>query len=613
MGIPQLRIVFETYDEEEFDDLPPKIRNQISYACLKRETLEESNPNDILNAATTCPYATKIINKWYGLRWIAMRKKGPGERHRLFPHQIEALKWMRERERTKSKDVRGGILCMMMGLGKTLTAVAHTISSPRGDTPTLIVCGKSVMLEWRADIRKFFGDKIKILFLHKDMMGKYFEKITYAEILKYEMIITTYDVVLNTSRKKEFFIERALDRDAAGRVKTVSEVMGVTDESAIGPDLLFSVAWHRVITDESQRFANFRTRTYQAIMGIEGKYKWCLTGTPIRNYMTDLFSIFRFCGYKNVTKPREWSKYIYEYDRLDLAIFRMNYDDAGIIIPPRMDVDINVYLENEEKRCYKYFEAQTKDTYQGMMLGSITFASVLAMFTRLRQVCIAPFLVCPESKITHVATEDEKQADMIIQKALDQLTGGLGTWIKCVEGTAGMKSAKVTAIIDVLSKIPPNEKILIFTTFTSALDLLRKTIQHYLPEFGVCQIDGRTTGRNREEVLHEFKCSDEKRALLMTYKVGSEGLNLTEANHVICIEPWWCPSVHEQAKARCHRFGQTRNVHIYNINVVDSIETTMIRIVNETKLELASSVLKGTNKRVGKLDKYTLGRILGIY
>jgi SNF2 family DNA or RNA helicase len=131
------------------------------------------------------------------------------------------------------------------------------------------------------------------------------------------------------------------------------------------------------------------------------------------------------------------------------------------------------------------------------------------------------------------------------------------------------------------------------------------------PSFKFVQIDGDT--KNRSALIDQFKTDPYTQGLFMTYKVGSEGLNLTEATHCICIEPWWTNAVHSQAKARLWRTGQTKPVYIHNVITKGSIEENIVKICNK-KDDMASSYLKGTERTLKGpgLDKFTLGKLLGI-
>jgi SNF2 family DNA or RNA helicase len=207
------------------------------------------------------------------------------------------------------------------------------------------------------------------------------------------------------------------------------------------------------------------------------------------------------------------------------------------------------------------------------------------------------------------AASDKKAVELLKK----MVTNDLGVWCHNKTSEAGINSPKILAIIDVLKRIPKDESVLIFSSFTACLDLLGDAIDTHIPGFVYLQLDGDVIGLERAELLASFKNNPKIRALLITYKVGSEGLNLIKANHCICIEPWWTPVTPEQAKARCHRTGQTKTVYIHDLLVVDSIEEKMLEICKEKK-ELEAAYLEGTTRTVkgGGLTKETLGRILGV-
>jgi len=250
---------------------------------------------------------------------------------------------------------------------------------------------------------------------------------------------------------------------------------------------------------------------------------------------------------------------------------------------------------------------ETKKAYDRMMQKLCSFACVLAMFTRLRQCAIAPHLITAESKRNNNADDDAV-------KLLQTLNAtDVGVWVHDRFSTAGTQSSKMRACVEIIRRIPPDEKILVFSMFTSCLDLLVDAIKVSLPDLVVEQIDGDVKTEERKDVLHRFRTHPNHRVLLSTYKTGSEGLNLTEATHCICIEPWWTPVVDRQAKHRCWRNGQKRPVYIHVIRVANTIEQRIDEICRE-KNAMANSYLGGTERDVAvpKLDKYTMGRILGV-
>ena len=520
---------------------------------------------------------------------------------------------------------------MEMGLGKTLTAITHSLISDRpscaeeggeNGCPTIVVASKTVMLEWKTQgFEKFFGDKVKVLYLHKDFMGPAMNGVTREQVVACDFVVTTYDVCATTSRKYKYY-EDVLEMGDEhtlmnGKVVSVhTRMRHQADKPRVcGPSVIYTTPWERVICDESQRFANPDTKTYRHMMAIYGRYKWCLTGTPIRNYTTDIWAQLRFCCYDGITEKTKWKRnYMYKMTehKLTDAILSMNYEDAGFTLPKKYEYDKFITLDGREKECYEYVLGIARNKYDQMMVGLCNFACMLALFTRLRQCAIAPYLITAESKrekgTTTQQKEDREAKDML--KSI--FKGTLGAWVHDKEGTAGIYSAKMTQNISTISQIPEGEKVIIFSMFTSVLDLLACGLEKRIPDFNFVQVDGDTTGHEREELLSRFRIDPDTRGLLMTYKVGSEGLNLTEANHVICIEPWWTPAVSKQGKARCWRIGQQSSVNVHNIFVEGSIEEKIMDLCKQ-KDALSSAMLEGTTQtiKVG-LDKYTLGRILGM-
>jgi SNF2 family DNA or RNA helicase len=610
------------YSQDEFS-IDPKLIALAENGKLTKQKLLNMDYTDILRLGMY-PKAVEIIKKHLGLRGVPI-KNG----FTIKPHQVKALTWMKEREEMDSSKVRGlkgGILSLLMGLGKTLITLIHSLSSPKGTAPTLVVASKTVMGGWKTDgIEKFFGPEIKVLYLHKDYLGKALDTITWKQVLKYDIVITTYDACISACRVGKYDEECFEMGDEhtlmKGKIlsvhnRTFAQANGVKDKLR-GLGCIYG-PYHRVVCDESQKYANPTSKTYKSVMALYGNYKWCLSGTPIRNYDTDIWSQLRFCGYNGCSQTIEWKrkglKYFKEHNLID-ATFTMNYQDAGVELPPKTEYTTVVTLKGKQKEVYDYVLGVAREKYDLMMKNLVSFSCILAIFTRLRQCAIAPYLITAESKREKLKGKDAKGDKEAIELLRNIKTEGLGSWCHDKSGEAGIYSSKISEIINKFRKMPKGEKVLVFSMFTSCLDLLADAVDERLPNFSYVQIDGDTKGNDRTDLLHQFRTDPSVRAAFLTYKVGSEGLNLTEAVHCICIEPWWTDAVHNQAKARCWRIGQTKEVSIHNILVKDSLEERIIDICRE-KSEMAASYLDGTEKPLGKgtgkLDKYTLGRILGI-
>lgn len=511
----------------------------------------------------------------------------------LYAHQQQVLSWMDGKEKEEVYGIKGGMLCLSMGLGKTLISLYHSFTH-KGVFPTLIVTSKTVMHEWKSEgVEKFFNSG-SVLYLHRDFLGKAIDKVSRKKILQYDVVITTYDVCIFSCKRGKYF-EHCLEYGTEGflRDKVVSIHVKKRKHSNFknfkGTDVIYGTPWERVICDESQKYANPKSLTYKCIMAIYGKYKWCLSGTPIRNYDTDIWAQLRFCGYNGVDKICDWKKagkFMFVFHNLICNIYVMSYTATDLKLPNKIEHEIKVEL-GDCKQFYEEILSETCTAFRQMLRNKLSYSCILALFTRLRQCAVAPYLVSPDAKTN---LKDSYELN-----------------------NYGIKSPKIQKIVEVIESIDCSQKIIIFSMFTSCLNLLRKAVQTTCPSFQFVQVDGRT--KNKEELLTKFKTSNTIRALFMTYKVGSEGLNLTEATHCIFIEPWWTNSVHSQAKSRLWRTGQTKEVHVYTVIVSDTIEEKIVEIC-KSKDNIVESYLEGKDRVSAdtkiKLDKKTLGQMLGL-
>lgn len=559
----------------------------------------------------------------------------------LFDHQIGAIEHIRKRERiaderpADSYGVRGSIIKLEMGLGKTLTAITSACISPKLPTstkfgekgfPTLVVASKTVLMMWRRDgFEKFFTSDVKVLYFHSTFMpAKAIDTITRKQIVQYDFVVTSYDMVcaaakVNDSWKDvcEIGDEHTLMKD---KIVAIHERTREQADNAdtVGKLILFHTPWERIICDESQRFANPKTFTFKAMMNLYARYKLLLTGTPIRNYDTDIWAQLRFCGYTGIIRAIDWKRKanaLMKLHNLNSVILSVDYKDTAITLPPKIYMDRHLTLEGTEKVVYEHVLGVTRNVYDMMLSSKANFACVLALFTRLRQICIAPYLMTAESKREKLKGA-VKKADEIAKTHLNHLVEGpLWKWVKEKDGPGGIGSTKMQEIGNILKSIPKGKKVLLFSMYTSCLDLLAyKMEKETNGEYKLEQMDGDTSSSDRDSIIHKFNTDRSLQALLMTYKVGAEGLNLTVACYVICIEPWWTFAVPLQAEARAWRPGQKNEVIVYNIHCKGTIEDRVIEICNEKK-EMVNTFLEGTEpiKKSAGLDKYTLGRILGFY
>jgi len=571
------------------------------------------------------PHITEHVKDVMGYRGLPVKLRLSDSFISLRPHQVQAIKHIERVENCQHlHNVNGSIIRMEMGMGKTLMAISWCLMAPRPPRddrygykgyPCLIVASKTVMIEWKQQgFEKFFDDRVSVLYFHKEYMDKEeYESITMDKIVEYDFVVTTYDVIKTTARKFQKELEDVLvigesNTLQSGKIVDVStRKYEQLNKKVKGVRLILNVPWERVVADESHCFANPTTAVFKSMMTIYGRYKLCLTGTPMRNYDTDVWSQLKWCGYTGTTKT-EWKSsgiyYMKEHD-LNNVIYSISIEDSTIQLPPKTIIDKVNEFEGNEKKAYEFTLGVIRDVYDEMLSAMIGFMSVLALFTRLRQLCIAPYLITAQSK------RGNKEEDIETMGKLNKLyVGELSKWIHDRDGTAGIRSCKMTIILDILRSIPKDEKVLVFSTFTSCLDLLKYGVKQLVDGFNVEQIDGDTPTEDRQIILNAFRIDPEIRGLFMTYKVGSEGLNITAANHVICIEPWWTSSVPKQAIARCWRPGQTKEVKVYNIYVKNTIEERVVEVCNKKNI-MIGEYLDGKRGGDGGMNKEMLKSIIG--
>ena len=324
-----------------------------------------------------------------------------------------------------------------------------------------------------------------------------------------------------------------------------------------------------IVLDEAQAIKNNTAKRSKAAMKLQGDFKIITTGTPIENHLGELWNLFRFINpgllgsskwFRNrFALPIEKEKDQETQEQLQLLIkpfiLRRNKKDVLKELPPKTEVVLSVQLPEKEKAFY---EALRRDALahlknNGEVNAGTKHLKVLAQLMRLRRACCSPKLVQPETDI---------------------------------------KGAKLELFGKTILEIIQNgHKALVFSQFVGHL----RIIEEYVIEQGIeyHYLDGQTPTKKRQERIDAFQ-SGLGKLFLISLKAGGTGLNLTAADYVIHMDPWWNPAVEDQASDRAHRIGQTKPVTVYRLITEDTIEEKIIKL-HENKRELADSLLKGTD------------------
>jgi len=380
------------------------------------------DPTCALRMATV-DEARPVVSKWWGwpIRGLPMVRGGLASTPpRLYSHQIMAVRWMARREMLdpqKNHGLRGGIVSMDMGMGKTLVALAHALLSPRGAYPTLVVCGRSLVSEWLSAVSKFFGAHVRVLCLHPHRMPhgmRSLDAVRRRTLDAYDLVVTTYEMCVSACRSGRHD-ERVLVR---GR-NVVACTQAQADRPRLtGKEVLYGTPWERVICDESQRIRSQSTLCFRAMMAIGGRFRWCLSATPIHNRVDDLFAQLRFTGYapSDVAQQRLTYQQLFHSHGLSQAVLSVSHETIGDSrhmpdlvsdldlaiasqapsmkpMPPMRETIVYCNMSRREREAYTIVLDSAIHALHDVMDGRSLYGGLFALFTLLRQVACAPHLI----------------------------------------------------------------------------------------------------------------------------------------------------------------------------------------------------------------------------
>lgn len=527
----------------------------------------------------------------------------------LWGYQTKVVDWMEKQEQIIINGIRGGLVCLTMGLGKTLIALYFIMTMRqkyKERFPTIIIVSKTLLYEWKSEgIEKFFTG-FKVLYYHKDLLGNGYSRITTSKLLEYDIVIITYDTVCGICKKYKM-----LDH-----IEERGEIAGIHFDKVInlhhrkrpelkevhGPQAIYDLPWERVICDESQRFANPKTVTFKSLMALYATNRWCLTGTPIRNYETDIWAQLRFCGFNKIINSRLWRyQHFVNYNCIDY-IYMLNYEQAEVKMPELIAHTYSVEMDEQQTELYKTMLTDAQNMFALVLKNEVSYMCILALFVRLRQSAIAPYMLVSKKR------SKNKKIDEMVEK-IGNNVDGLKEWLYNIDSTAGVKSPKIQKIVDIIKNVPVGEKIIIFSMFTSCFEIFENAMLEEDILYDI--LSGDSNMKERLRILKQFKHDPSMNVLFVHYKVGGEGINLTQANHVICVEPWWTHAVHYQGIYRSWRRGQTKPVHVYWVLTENTIESMIIKMC-DSKQNMSNSYLNGEEmdeRKVG-IGKYEMKQLL---
>lgn len=484
---------------------------------------------------------------------IATPKNFNGE---LRPYQARGSGWLAFLERWGL----GACLADDMGLGKTIELIAFLLHLKEQDGlmgPTLLVCPTSVLGNWERELKRF-APSLQVLVHHGDKrtLGKGFAKV----VKGHDLVITSYSLVYRDQQ-------------------------------------LQSITWQGVVLDEAQNIKNPDAKQSRAVRQLQAQFRIALTGTPLENRLSELWSILDFLnpGYLGPRNffARRFAVPIERYgDTASLQslrslvqpfILRRLKSDREIIqdLPEKQEMTVFCGLTPEQATLYEQAVqeslAQVEAT-EGIQRRGI----ILATLVKLKQICNHP-----------------------AQLEKTNLNGSPG-----LQPTFGARSGKLKRLVEMLEEaLSEGDRALVFTQFAQWGKLLKQYLENDLGRETLFLYGG-SSKQQREVMVDRFQNDPYgPRVFILSLKAGGVGLNLTRANHVFHFDRWWNPAVENQATDRVFRIGQTRNVQVHKFVCTGTLEEKIHEQI-ESKKALTEQVVGTGENWLADLDTNQLRNLL---
>lgn len=434
----------------------------------------------------------------------------------------------------------GGILADDMGLGKTVQALTmlQHYKTQEGKLMAIVVCPTTLIYNWENEIKKFTPD-LTYRIHHGSLRVRDMVELQSANI-----IITTY-----------------------GTLRSDIQV-------------LLKILFDYVVLDESQAIKNPASKVTRAACLLTAKNRICMSGTPLQNNTFDIFAQMNFLNpgllgsmdfFRNefanpIDKFGEQEQKDHLRKLLYPFILRRTKEQVAKDLPEKTETILFCEMESEQRKIYDAY----RNSYRDKIMGVIdqqgidkSQLTILQGLMKLRQICDSPAIL----------NEEDKHPNHSIK--LDELT-------REIQENIG------------------EHKALIFSQFLGMLGLIKDKLRQEGVPFEY--FDGSTSINDRQKAIENFQNNDQCRVFLISLKAGGVGLNLTAADYVYIVDPWWNPAVEQQAIDRTHRIGQTKNIFAYRMICIDTIEDKILQL-QERKRKLASELISDDVNFVKALSK----------
>lgn len=412
----------------------------------------------------------------------------------------------------------GGCLADDMGLGKTIQIIAYLLQQQEkgNTTANLVIVPTSLLFNWQAELDKFAPHLKRCIVYGSDRNTKS------IDFSKYDLILTSYGTMLSDIEHLKAFY------------------------------------FNCIILDESQAIKNPDSKRYKAARLLQGRQRLVMTGTPIENNTFDLYAQLSFAlpglfgsakrfadEYSTpIDKFQETKRAIELQQKIHPFVLRRTKLQVAKELPEKTEMILHCEMGSEQRRVYDAYKKEfqlflSKQEPESLSKNSL---HVLQGLTKLRQICNSPALL----------SDDEYY---------------------------GHESAKMEVLLDQITTLKDQHKILVFSQFVGMLELVKTALEK--ENISYAYLTGKTKDRQFE--VEKFQEDDTVRVFLISLKAGGTGLNLTKAEYVFLIDPWWNPAVENQAIDRAHRIGQENKVIAIRLITPNTIEEKIIELQSRKK------------------------------
>ena len=495
--------------------------------------------------------------------------------HRLYGYQKNVVAWMMQRERKRTaSELKGGLLAMEMGLGKTVVTL-FTILASKGSKPTLVIVPNPLVRQWKRECDTFLGKYVtsEIATVRGGRVCGYTGEA--------DVVISTYStfIALGKRDRENNFVHR---------------------------NILLEQQWGRVVLDEAHKAKNDNASVTRQMRRLKTDIMWLLTGTPVHNKPNDYVILLDHLKvpdikkkfYRRYTNQGLSTQQLQQLQELTQAhMYRLTKEDIGIEernleIPPYDSfVHVEPFATSYEQNIYDQAENRVVNLHQLGQREAAEFrqqmqTEILEALTRQRQACVDYQLV--------IDGYEKKHNNTITELILDTYTSKKNKWrFERPEGPQPYVPTKMLMLqrqLVITFQDDPTAKALVFTHWTEEGHQVGNILDDLkLPNSFV---NGAVGGDMRADAIEEFVQAPGPYVLVMQMEVGAYGLNLQCATKVFLLSVDWNPNQELQAIGRAHRQGQKKTVQVHHFAIQDTIEDRIVKDMHRLKLECAATILQ---------------------